>query len=333
MAYGQDHHQSQTKNNELNPGVVSPHAPGVKSTMREGRIEDPPTIYTNYRLSRNKNGEKVVNCLKIHKQKVVLDLLVEGNSIRGTQRITGVNRRTIIRLIRSTGKQCQQALIERMRNLPCQHVAVDELWSFNFKKKEKLMPDDDVMEKGDQFIFLAHCQDTKLIPTFTVGKRTGQTALTFMEQLRQCIPHRFQLSSDGFKGYIDAVDIVFGADIDWAVLIKHYRENGNGNGSREGYRPSDLKRIEIKVMSGKPDEDKVCTSFVERLNLNLRQNCKRFSRLSIAFSKRLDCLKAAVAIYVWHHNYCRSHHSLHGATPAMVAGIEKTFLTWDEVLS
>ena len=217
-----------------------------------------------------------------------------------------------------------------MRGLTCNYVECDEIWTYVFKKQGRLKPKEKRGEKGDQYVFVALDRETKLVPIFMVGRRNLDTATTFMAELRIRIPNRFQLTTDKFVAYFEAVDSVFGADIDYAKLRKVY--HGDGNGHREGYSPSDLKRIDINKLIGKPDRSKICTSFVERQNLTIRMQLKRFTRLTNAFSKKLACLKAAMALHFWHYNFMRSHSSLR-MTPAMAAGITNTFADWKNVLT
>lgn len=258
----------------------------------------------------------------------MLNLLVEGNSIRSVSRITGIHKKTIMRLLCQIGERCQETMSREFRNLDCQSIQADELWTYIGKKNKNLKADDDVNEFGDQYVFVALDADTKLIPVFTVGKRNKQVASYFMWQLRSRVKNRFQLTTDKFVGYFDAVDRIFGDNIDYATLLKVY--HGNGNGSREGYSPSDLKRIEISKIIGKPEKKRICTSHVERQNLTIRMQLRRFTRLTNAFSKKLKNLKAALALHFYHYNFMRIHQSLR-VTPAMEAGITNRIWTWSDL--
>jgi len=270
-----------------------------------------------------------VNRLKPEKQEMVLNLLVEGNAIRGTQRITGVNRRTIIRLIRETGERCQQSLDERMRNIHSKRMQCDEIWTYVAKKQKKLKPHEKNGEFGDQYVFIAIDADTKLIPCFLVGKRNEDNAFNFIQELQRRTVGRFQLTTDAFNGYKYIDTIGFRKRVDYAQLIKIY--HGNGNNKKEGYSPCDFIRLEQSLICGNPEQKHISTSYIERQNLTIRTQMRRFTRLTNAFSKKLDCLKAALAIHFWHYNFMRIHRTLR-VTPAMESGITSKILTWNEVL-
>ncbi|PKK83195.1 MAG: IS1 family transposase [candidate division Zixibacteria bacterium HGW-Zixibacteria-1] len=270
-----------------------------------------------------------MNCLKAEKQEMVLNLLVEGNSIRGIERITGVHRDTIIRLMKRVGENCQAFMDQNMRGLRCKYLECDEIWTY-VGKKQKQLKVGDPDELGDQYVFIALDRETKIVPVFEVGKRNTFTAYWFMQKLQRRVNGQFQLTTDMFRGYLEAVKSAFGYNIHYAVLQKIY--HGDENGRREGYSPCKLRKTEKSVISGKPKPEKICTSFVERQNLTIRMQLRRFSRLTIAFSKSLDSLKAALNLHFWHYNFMRLHGSLK-MTPAMKAGISKTVASWDWVLS
>lgn len=258
----------------------------------------------------------------------MLSMLVEGNSVRSIERITGVHRDTILRLMVSVGQRCEEILDGSMRNLPCKEIECDEIWTYVSKKQKRIKADEDELEIGDQYVFVALDPETKLIPTYTVGKRTGATTLEFMWDLKNRIKHRLQLTTDRFVGYFRAVEAAFGADIDYAQLQKVYYSDGNGH--REGYSPSDLQGTEITLMTGQPKMEKVCTSYVERQNLTIRMQLRRFTRLTNAFSKKLENLKAALALHFFFYNFCRVHLSLR-MTPAMKAGITNRIWNWNDL--
>lgn len=270
-----------------------------------------------------------MNTLNEEKKRAILSLLVEGNSIRSIERITGVHRDTILRLMKSVGAKCQQILDQDMKNLNCREIECDEIWTYVAKKQKKLTPEEEGGEKGDQYVFVALDPRTKLIPIFTVGKRSGYTAMIFMQELQRRIANRFQLTTDSFTGYFDAVDRVFGADIDYAQLQKIY--TGNGDGRREGYSPSDIRGVEIIELLGKPKKQNICTSYVERQNLTIRMQMRRFTRLTNAFSKKLENLKFALALHFFYYNFMRIHQTLR-ITPAMASGITNRIWNWDELL-
>ena len=271
-----------------------------------------------------------MNRLKPEKEKMVLNLLVEGNSIRSIDRITGVDKNTVLRVLLRAGQKCQRILDSYMRNLKCDNVECDEIWTFVGKKRGKLQEDEIFGEKGDQYIFVALDRDTKLVPVFFVGKRNRWSTRNFLKELRKRVKGKIQLTTDQFRAYSDAVDEIFGIEIDYAMLKKLY--HGNGNGKREGYSPSDLKGIEIRILIGNPDRKKICTSYVERQNLTIRMQMRRFTRLTNAFSKKLENLKAAVALHFYYYNFMRIHQTLR-VTPAMEAGLTNKIWAWENILN
>lgn len=268
-----------------------------------------------------------MNRLKLEQQQTILSLLVEGNSIRSIERLTGVHRDTIVRLMLRVGENCQQYMDQRLKNLWCEHIECDEIWTYVGKKQGRVRPDDSD-EMGDQYVFIALDRDTKLIPAFVVGKRDAWGAFTLMKQLKSRVVNTFQLTTDMFIGYKHTVGAVFGLGIHYAQLKKKYHGDGSG---REGYNPARLKGVQKNVIIGRPDRGKICTSYVERQNLTIRMQSRRFGRLTNAFSKTLDSLKAALAIHFWHYNFVRVHRSLK-QTPAMAAGLTATACGWAEVL-
>lgn len=270
-----------------------------------------------------------MNTLRKDKKAMILSLLVEGSSIRSAERITSVHRDTITRLLESIGGKCQQILDRCMRNLHCREIECDEIWTYVAKKQKKLTPEERHGEKGDQYVFVALDPRTKLIPAFVVGKRDGHTATIFMQELKNRIANHFQLTTDRFAGYFEAVDSTFGIDIDYAQLQKLY--HGNGNGGREGYSPNDITGIEITKITGKPKSENICTSYVERQNLTICMQMRRFTRLTNAFSKKLKNLKCALDLHFFHYNFMRIHQTLR-VTPAMESGITDHIWNWEEIL-
>ncbi len=271
-----------------------------------------------------------MNRLKKEKQAMILDLIVEGNSIRGIERMTGVHRDTIMRLMRSVGENCRYYMAQCFQGIETKYIEVDEIFTYVGKRQKMLKPTDNQTELGTKYVFIAIDRETKLIPHFTIGKRDFKSAFYFMQGLKTKINGRFQLTTDKFVGYRSAVTWTFGTMIDYAMLNKAFRaEKGN---KREGYSPPRLKWIDKSIVCGNPDMRKISTSFIERQNLTVRTHLKRFNRLTIAFSKKLANLKAALALHFWYYNFMRLHRSL-GMTPAMAAGLSKTFLNWGEVIA
>ncbi len=272
-----------------------------------------------------------MNRLKAEKQEMILNLLVEGNSIRGIERLTGVHRDTIMRLTKSVGEACRYRMWQKFQNLDCKYVECDEIWTYVGKKQKRvtLEEEENGSNFGDQYVFIAIDRDTKLIPLFHIGKRNTDNTFLFMRQLQRRLNPNFQLTTDAYKAYIGAVTAAFGINLDYAMLKKVYYGDGSG---REGYSPSKLKGTETSVITGNPDTGKISTSFVERQNLTIRTQLRRFTRLTNAFSKTVDGLMSALAVYLWHYNFMRHHGTLR-MTPAMAAGITTTFSNWGEVLA
>lgn len=272
---------------------------------------------------------KVVNQLKPEKQELILNLLVEGNSIRGIERITGVHRDTIMRLMISVGESCQYYMSQCFQGLTCRYVECDEIWTYVGKKQKNVKPSDNG-DCGDAYVFVAIDRETKLVPLFSVGQRNSHTAYYFMKKLRNRLNGEIQLTTDKFKGYYGAVSWTFGTRVNYAMLTKLYHGDSNGH-RREGYSPSRLRGTDISVIYGNPNPEKICTSFVERQNLTIRTHLKRFNRLTIAFSKKMANLKAALSLHFWYYNFVRLHRTI-GMTPAMAAGIRTSQANWAEVI-
>jgi IS1 family transposase len=220
-------------------------------------------------------------------------------------------------------------LDEKMRNLSCRYVQVDEIWTF-VRKKQRVLTKTEKRDTtiGDQYVFVALDADTKLVPLFHVGKRDGSNASRFMADLQLRMANRIQLISDGFEPYIQAVEDAFGSDVDYAQLIKIYKANGAGRGR---YAPPECIEAIPTTINGSPDPWKVSTSYVERQNLTMRMSMARLTRLSLAFSKKLENLKAALALHFAWYNFGRIHGSLR-VTPAMEANITDHVWTMEELL-
>jgi IS1 family transposase len=248
----------------------------------------------------------------------VVAALVEGNSIRATVRMTGVAKNTIVKLLAQLGEACWAYQGEHLKNLPCKRIQCDEIWSFCYAK-EKNVPADKMDEYGygDVWRWVAIDAETKLVASFMVGRRDIATARVFMEDLAGRLANRVQLTTDGFKAYIKAVDEAFAGDIDYAQLVKVY---GATDQITPRYSPGEVIGCEKHTKCGKPKEDHVSTSFVERQNLTMRMGMRRFTRLTNGFSKKIANHEAAIALHFMHYNFCRVHQTLR-VTPAMEAGI------------
>lgn len=271
----------------------------------------------------------MANHLPISKKTLVLNSLVEGNSIRSTVRMTGVNKKTVMRLLVEAGERAAEILDREMIGLQSQRLQVDEIWCFVGKKQKQCTES----EKrggylGDQYVFVAMDADTKLVPVFRVGKRTLEMAHSVMSELQTRINTRFQLSTDSFAPYFEVVDRVFGTDVDYAQIHKHYAEAPEG---QKRYSPANIIRISIRPLIGYPNRKHISTSYVERQNLTMRMQMRRFTRLTNAFSKKLENLQAAVALHFYHYNFMRIHQSLR-VTPAMEARVTNRLWTWEDLL-
>lgn len=268
-----------------------------------------------------------MNVLPIEKQIQIVNCLVEGNSLRATARLCEVERNTVGRVLLRVGDRCAWIMNERMRRVPSRLLQVDEIWTF-VAKKQKHVTASDPAEKGDQYVFVALDAQSKLVPSFYVGKRTAETAHSFISDLQSRLVHRVQLTSDGFTPYLTAVEDAFGADIDYAMLVKVY---GGDEANRERYSPGEIIDARPVPVSGNPRLRDISTSFIERQNLTIRMQLRRFTRLTNAFSKKLSHLKAALALHFAWYNFARVHQTLR-VTPAMEAGIADHVWTLPELL-
>jgi IS1 family transposase len=265
-----------------------------------------------------------MNRLRKEKQAQVISALVEGNSIRATCRITGVAKNTIVKLLATVGRACAEYQDKVFRNLPCKRIQCDEIWSFCYAK-ERNVPKDykGVFGYGDVWTFTAICADTKLVPAWHIGRRDLEDAMIFMKDLAGRLKNRVQLTTDGHKMYLEAVENAFGADIDFSQLVKLYGQTSEG---QKRYSPPQcIGTIKTKI-NGNPDIANVSTSYVERQNLTMRMNMRRFTRLTNAFSKKVENLFYAVSLHFMYYNFCRIHQTLR-VTPAMEAKVSDH--AWD----
>ncbi|MGD0767452.1 MAG: hypothetical protein ABSB42_04430 [Tepidisphaeraceae bacterium] len=274
----------------------------------------------------------MANALPRLKQQAIIHLLVEGNSIRSIERLTGVHRDTIMRLAVNVGGKCKKFLNAWLRNLKLRHVQADEIWTFVGCKQETLKRALVVNPTmGDQFLYVAFDQDTKLIATFAIGKRCTEVTQAFMYDLAdRIVTDAPQLSTDGWQAYPNAVKNAFGDEIAYGQIIKEFAEPIQPG----RYGPPVLVASERRQITGLADIDlkSICTSHVERNNLTIRTFMRRFTRLSLGFSKKLENLAAAVALHVAHYNFCRVHGTTR-ITPAMAAGVTDHVWELDELLA
>lgn len=262
----------------------------------------------------------------------VVSALAEGVSLRATGRLTDVSRPTVTDLLLRVGEGCRALLDERMRDLHCDVLELDEVWSF-VGCKEAHRVEDHPDEYGDQYTWIAIDARTKLVPCFRVEKRTTAAANAFAADLRARVLGAPQITTDGFKPYVEAIEAAFGSKVNYAQILKTYQGDEAGGASRDDVRYSRgrVVRSVKRVVTGTPDESKIGTSYVERGNLTLRMSQRRFTRLTNAFSKRLDNLRAAVALHFGHYNFCRVHMTLR-VTPAMEAGITDHVWSVEELI-
>jgi IS1 family transposase len=259
----------------------------------------------------------------------VIRCLIEGNSINSTVRMTSVAKNTVLKLLVEIGAACSMFLDERMRNLDCQRLQADEAWSFCYCKQRNLTPE--IAEEriaGDVWAWVAIDADTKIIPTWRLGMRDGDTATEFIQDLAGRLANRVQLTTDGLKVYLKAVVRAFGDDIDYSILHKLYGATPTGEAR---YSPAVCTGCEKKPMIGQPDAEHISTSYIERQNLTMRMSMRRFTRLTNAFSKKIANHSASVALYMMYYNFGRKHTTL-GTTPAVKAGLTDHIWSVEEIV-
>jgi IS1 family transposase len=273
----------------------------------------------------------MANNLATEKKVAVISMLAEGTSIRATERITGVNQNTIMSLNRRVGDACAKIMDEKMRGLNCRNVEIDEIWGFIGAKRKNA---ERVGAYGDVWTFIALDADTKLIPSFIVGKRDAYHAKAFMDDLASRLALRVQISSDALAAYPDAFERSFGTDADYGQIVKTYSVTPLGNGAAPAavrYSPAEVVKVERSVISGMPDVARITTSHIEKQNHTLRMHCRRLTRLTNAFSKKFENFQAAVALNFVYYNFVKTHLAIR-MTPAMAAGIEKSHWTVAELV-
>ena len=263
----------------------------------------------------------MANVLNNDKQIAVISLLAEGSSIRSIERITGVHHDTIMRLGVKVGKGCAALMDAKMRDLDCNRLEMDEIWDF-VGKKDRNVRMGDSSQVGSVWTFCAIDADTKLVPAFKVGGRDTATANAFVRDVASRMRNRVQISTDGLRAYVEAVEKSFGADVDFAQIVKTYgREEVSDN---RRYSAPDFVSSEKKVITGFPNQRLISTSYVERLNATTRLHMRRLTRLTLAFSKKRENFEAAVALHFAYYNFVKRHNTLR-CTPAMAAGVEQGF--------
>jgi transposase-like protein len=272
------------------------------------------------------------NHLSIDKQIAVTAALAEGNSIRSIERMTGIHRDTIMRLGVRIGQGCGRLLDEKMRNLDCNRIELDEIWGFIGKKVRNLREDDDPTF-GDVWTYCAIDAETKLVPSYKVAsKRNTPNTIEFIADLKSRMNNRIQISSDAMNAYADAIEFVYGQDVDYAQIVKTYGTDESKYSTPERkYSPSRILESEKIWIQGKPEARYVSTSYVERLNASTRLHVKRLNRLTLAFSKKLENFEAAVSLHFAAYNLVRTHSALK-MTSAMAAGVERNFWSYGDLV-
>jgi IS1 family transposase len=280
-----------------------------------------------------------INRLSTEKRAQIVGSLVEGNSIRANVRMTGAAKNTVTKLLVDLGAACAEYQAAELVGLPCRTIQCDEIWAFCYSK-QKNVPGEHIgtFGYGDVWTWTAICADTKLVPSWLVGERTVDDAWTFLSDLQCRLAERVQITSDGLKIYVQAVDLAFGAEADFAQLHKIYG-SPEGSGKERRYSPAVCTGIDKRVISGDPDEREISTSYVERQNLTMRMGMRRFTRLTNGFSKKVENLAHAVSLHYMHYNFARPHQTLSKnadgtttkRTPAMAAGVADHVWTLREI--
>jgi IS1 family transposase len=261
----------------------------------------------------------------------ILSMLCEGSSMRSISRVYDVSINTVSKLLEDAGEVCAAFHDENVRGVKAERIQVDEIWSFTAAKQKNVV----AMKKpiagaGDTWTWTALVADTKLIVSYLIGTRDSDCAKRFMDDVASRLANRVQLTSDGHKAYLDAVERVFGADVDYAQLVKMYGASPESMKGR--YSPAECNGIKKTHIEGKPDPKHISTSFVERQNLSMRMGMRRFTRLTNAFSKKVENHIHALALYFVHYNWMRIHKTLR-VTPAMAAGLTDKLMGWEDIIA
>jgi IS1 family transposase len=265
-----------------------------------------------------------MNRLSIEERVLVIKALVEGNSLRATARMTGVARMTVEKLLRDISAACIAYQEKHLRNVKCKRIQCDEIWSFVYAKQKNVPVDkQDEFGYGDVWTWVAIDADSKLAVSWLVGDRSAKSAFALMDDLASRLSHRIQSTTDGHRAYLDAVESAFGAGVDYSMLVKLY---GAGRDSEATYSPAEYHSCRAVPIIGNPDPRHISTSFVERQNLTMMMSMRRFTRLTNAFSKKVENHKQSIALHFMYYNFARIHQTLR-VTPAMAAGVSDE--AWD----
>ncbi|ORV86551.1 transposase [Mycobacterium interjectum] len=279
----------------------------------------------------------MVNRLSTDQRAQIVACLCEGLSIRATVRMTGAAKNTVTKLLVELGGACAEYQAAALFDLPCKNIQCDEIWSFCYSK-QKNIPEEHRGEYGygDVWTWTALCADTKLVPSWLVGERTAEDAEVFIRDLASRLANRVQIATDGLRLYVNAVESAFHGDIDYAMLHKLYNAPA-AEGNERRYSPAVCTGIDIRKVNGSPDLAKASTSYVERQNLTMRMGMRRFTRLTNAFSKKVENLAYAVSLHYMDYNFARPHQTLTRATdgrkttPAMAAGVTNHVWTYRDI--
>lgn len=274
-----------------------------------------------------------MNRLPASKRVQILNMLCEGSSMRSISRIADVSINTVTKLLVDAGTACAAYHDENVKGLTCKRVQADEIWSFVYSK-EKNVPEEHqgVLGYGDVYTWTAIDADTKLMVSWLVGKRDAESAKPFMQDVASRLKNRVQLTTDGHKAYLDAVEEAFGSEIDFAQLVKIYGSTGATLSNEARYSPPKFTESKKVKVTGSPDRQHISTSYVERQNLNMRMGMRRFTRLTNAFSKKLENHYHALSLYFMFYNFVRIHKTL-SISPAMAAGITDHLWTMEDIVA
>lgn len=268
--------------------------------------------------------------LPMDKAVLCLQLLVEGNSLRSVERITGVTSHTLLDLLVIAGEKAERLMSDKIKDVPVRDVQADEMWGYvGMKEKTKKRQGKDTETLGDAYTFVAIERHSKLVLAWHLGRRNARDTLAFTEKIYEATEGRFQLTTDGFGAYPDAVSYSLGTRVDYAQLIKVYAQPRDGE---HRYSPADVVSAIPSPRWGNPIPERICTSHVERQNLTMRMMIRRLTRLTNAFSKKWENLRAALALHFAYYNFCRIHKTIR-CTPAMEAGVTNTIWTLKDVLT
>jgi IS1 family transposase len=271
-----------------------------------------------------------MNKLPIERRVAILRALTEGCSLRSTSRMVGVSVVTVTKLLIDAGSACARFQHETMRNLSCKRLQLDEIWGFVYAKEKNVTPDmTDVPGRvGSIWTWVAIDAETKLIPSWLVGLRDGEHARVFVDDLAGRLSHRVQITSDGLRAYLDAIDHAFGGEVDYAVLHKIY---GAARVDEARYSPAECVGCDKHKVQGEPDPDHISTSYIERQNLNMRMRMRRLTRLTNAFSKKLENLEHSIALHFFVYNFTTRHGTLR-MPPALKAHVTDHVWTFEELV-